>query len=69
MTIKRIALFLAVIGFMCWIVLAEYLRELYNKDLDSFWMTIATVGIVVTVSLFFSEVRLREQERDREQLK
>ena len=56
------------IGFLFWLILADYLWYLYVMDIDKFWITISIAGFILLASSFWMvlSARLNNIEHDQE---
>jgi uncharacterized membrane protein YvlD (DUF360 family) len=61
---SRFIISLSVIGFLCWIVLADYLRHLFKIDIDTFWMTVSTIAIISIVSLLIARIQVKKNNEE-----
>lgn len=65
---SRFTIFLAVIGFLGWVLLADYLKRLYNVDIDAFWMVMSTILLLLLISGLMTWADLRHDNDDNEGL-
>lgn len=59
---KRVILICAVVGFLLWIVFADYLRGLWIIDRDQFWIVLSVAGFILFFSSFWMVLSARLNE-------